>query len=57
MQKLTDEPIENMEYYTFKYLTFAGVLMFYFLQQAIPEQEAVKFILKTKCFKNMGCRI
>ncbi|HOF15766.1 MAG TPA: glycine cleavage system aminomethyltransferase GcvT [Bacteroidales bacterium] len=25
MQKLTDEPIENMEYYTFKYLTFAGV--------------------------------
>ncbi len=25
MQKLTDEPIENMEYYTFKYLTFAGI--------------------------------
>jgi aminomethyltransferase len=25
MQKLTDEPIENTEYYTFKYLTFAGV--------------------------------
>ena len=25
MQKLTDTPIEDMEYYTFKYLTFAGV--------------------------------
>jgi aminomethyltransferase len=25
MQKLTSEPIENMEYYTFKKLTFAGV--------------------------------
>ena len=25
MQKLTSEPIENMEYYTFKILTFAGV--------------------------------
>lgn len=25
MQKLTNEPIENMEYYTFKHLTFAGV--------------------------------
>jgi aminomethyltransferase len=25
MQKLTDEPIENMEYYTFKVLNFAGV--------------------------------
>jgi len=25
MQKLTDTPIENMEYYTFQYLTFAGV--------------------------------
>jgi aminomethyltransferase len=25
MQKLTSEPIENMEYYTFKTLTFAGV--------------------------------
>lgn len=25
MQKLTNTPIEDMEYYTFKYLTFAGV--------------------------------
>jgi len=25
MQKLTDTPIEDMEYYTFKHLTFAGV--------------------------------
>ncbi len=25
MQKLTDEPVEDMEYYTFKKLTFAGV--------------------------------
>jgi aminomethyltransferase len=25
MQKLTSTPIENMEYYTFQYLTFAGV--------------------------------
>jgi aminomethyltransferase len=25
MQKLTDTPIEDMEYYTFKYLTFAGI--------------------------------
>lgn len=25
MQKLTDEPVENMEYYTFKVLNFAGV--------------------------------
>ncbi len=25
MQKLTDEPVEDMEYYTFKALTFAGV--------------------------------
>ncbi|MDD3281342.1 MAG: glycine cleavage system aminomethyltransferase GcvT [Bacteroidales bacterium] len=25
MQKLCSEPIENMEYYTFKYLTFAGI--------------------------------
>ncbi len=25
MQKLTNEPIENMEYYTFKKLTFAGI--------------------------------
>ena len=25
MQKLTDTPIEDMEYYTFKFLTFAGV--------------------------------
>jgi aminomethyltransferase len=25
MQKLTSEPIENMEYYTFKKLTFAGI--------------------------------
>lgn len=25
MQKLTNEPIEDMEYYTFKYVTFAGI--------------------------------
>lgn len=25
MQKLTNESVENMEYYTFKYLTFAGI--------------------------------
>ncbi len=25
MQKLTDEPVENMEYYTFKEITFAGI--------------------------------
>lgn len=25
MQKLTDSPVENMEYYTFKHITFAGI--------------------------------